>query len=338
MTEYLKSRIVLDVKEIRDTEFFYLRSSGGIEMKRTTFLQDENAVWLKGNLHSHTVNSDGHLTAEQMKQAYKEHGFDFLCVSDHDFYTDTRALTDKDFTMIQGFELYSNATDGKDIHIHYLWEDSLEPVKPNTTIHLPERTGAASSKFAYEMKEKGCFVQLNHPHWSMLWSSEIEDENPYHAVEIINYASEWQENTGDGSIFWSEMLYRGVKMWGTGTDDNHNKAPLDDMDSDSFGGFTVVKARDRSSKAIMEALFNGSFYTSTGPSIYDFYVDGDEVHIVCSPCERIWLSGHFRSFQRKVGRHVTELVTKLRGNEKLVRAECMDAAGRSAYTNPIYLD
>ena len=39
-----------------------------------------------------------------------------------------------------------------------------------------------------------------------------------------------------------------------------------------------------------------------------------------------------------MGRHVTEYVTKLKGREKLIRAECMDAAGRSAYTNPIFLD
>ena len=38
------------------------------------------------------------------------------------------------------------------------------------------------------------------------------------------------------------------------------------------------------------------------------------------------------------GRHVTEFVTKLKGKEKFVRAEVMDAAGRSAYTNPIWLD
>ncbi|MCR5429478.1 MAG: CehA/McbA family metallohydrolase [Lachnospiraceae bacterium] len=307
-------------------------------MKKTTFLQDPNALWLKGNLHSHTTNSDGCLTPEEMKEAYKHHGYDFLCISDHQFYTDTRAMTDKDFTMIQGFELYSNATDDKDIHVHYLWEDSIEAIKPNTHCDLPERTGAASAKFAYEMREKGCFVQLNHPHWSFLWSSEIEDENPYHAVEIINYGTEWLENTGDGSVFWSEMLYRGVKLWGTGSDDNHNHAPIDDQYSDSFGGFTVVKARDRSSKAIMEALFTGSFYTSTGPQIYDFYVEDDEVHVVCSPCERIWIMGHFRQYQRKLGRHVTEFVTKLKGTEKLVRAEVMDAAGRSAYTNPIFLD
>ena len=28
-------------------------------MKKTIFIQDENALWLKGNIHSHTVFSDG---------------------------------------------------------------------------------------------------------------------------------------------------------------------------------------------------------------------------------------------------------------------------------------
>ena len=37
-------------------------------MKRTIFLQDENAIWLKGNLHSHSTMSDGKLTPEEMKE------------------------------------------------------------------------------------------------------------------------------------------------------------------------------------------------------------------------------------------------------------------------------
>ena len=52
-------------------------------MKKTIFLQDENAVWLKGNIHSHTVFSDGSWTPEQMKDQYKKHGYDFLAVTDH---------------------------------------------------------------------------------------------------------------------------------------------------------------------------------------------------------------------------------------------------------------
>ena len=41
-------------------------------MKRTIFLQDENAVWLKGNLHSHSTRSDGKLTPEEMKERAEE--------------------------------------------------------------------------------------------------------------------------------------------------------------------------------------------------------------------------------------------------------------------------
>lgn len=307
-------------------------------MKRTIFLQDENAIWLKGNIHSHSIFSDGNLTPEMMKEAYKHHGYDFLAVTDHDTYTDTRMLTDDKFTMIQGFELWGNASNDKDIHVHFLWDDKIDGIEPGQKIHLPKRTGKECLALSYKLREKGCYVMLNHPHWSMLTSPEIEDENPYDAVEIINYGTEWLENTGDGSVFWSEMLYRGCRLWNGGGDDNHNHYELDSMYSDSFGGFTVVKAADRSAKSIMEAMKKGSFYTSTGPSIYDFYVEDDEIHVVCSPCERIFISGHGRPYQRKLGRHVTEFVTKLKGPEKLVRAECMDAAGRSAYTNPIYLD
>ncbi len=306
-------------------------------MKRTIFLQDEDAVWLKGNIHSHSVFSDGSLTPEQMKDAYVHHGYDFLAVTDHDIYTDTRKLTDDRFTMIQGFELWANATNDHDIHVHFLWADQIEGISDKQVLRLPQRTGKVSMAFCYNMKEKGAYIMLNHPHWSMLNSSEVEDENPFDAVEVINHGTQWLENTGDGSVFWSEMLYRGCKLWGGGGDDNHNHSDLDSMYSDSFGGFTVVKASDRSPQAIMKAMKEGSFYTSTGPSIYDFFVEDDQVHVVCSPCEKIFISGHGRPYQRKLGRHVTEFVTRLKGTERLVRAECMDARGRSAYTNPIYL-
>ena len=78
--------------------------------------------------------------------------------------------------------------------------------------------------------------------------------------------------------------------------------------------------------------------TAATDTTVQLYVDGDEVHVVCSPCERIYVGGQHRCHQRKIGRHVTEFVTKLKGKEKFVRAEVMDAAGRSAYTNPIWLD
>lgn len=50
----------------------------------------EHGNWYKGNLHSHTVNSDGMLTPEESVKMFREHGYQFLCFSEHDLYTDYR--------------------------------------------------------------------------------------------------------------------------------------------------------------------------------------------------------------------------------------------------------
>ena len=43
-----------------------------------------NGNWYKGNLHSHTTVSDGKMTPEQSVEVYKEHGYNFLALSEHD--------------------------------------------------------------------------------------------------------------------------------------------------------------------------------------------------------------------------------------------------------------
>lgn len=40
------------------------------------FSKDGN--WYKGNLHSHTIHSDGHLTPEEAVNIYKKHGYHFF--------------------------------------------------------------------------------------------------------------------------------------------------------------------------------------------------------------------------------------------------------------------
>ncbi len=65
----------------------------------------ENGNWYKGNLHAHTINSDGKLTAKQSALLYKQHGYSFMCLSEHDYYTDLRKQIDeKDFILLPGLE------------------------------------------------------------------------------------------------------------------------------------------------------------------------------------------------------------------------------------------
>ena len=65
-------------------------------MKPATKMFSETGSWYKGNLHSHTTNSDGRLTPEQSAAYYREHGYSFLCFSEHDYYTDLRTKLDRD--------------------------------------------------------------------------------------------------------------------------------------------------------------------------------------------------------------------------------------------------
>ncbi len=67
--------------------------------------------FFKGNLHTHSTRSDGALEPEAVVAAYREHGYDFLALTDHflapyDFpITDTRAFRDESFTTLLGAEL-----------------------------------------------------------------------------------------------------------------------------------------------------------------------------------------------------------------------------------------
>ena len=43
--------------------------------------------WFKGNTHTHTVNSDGDSTPDEVVRWYREHGYNFLVLSDHNYLT-----------------------------------------------------------------------------------------------------------------------------------------------------------------------------------------------------------------------------------------------------------
>jgi hypothetical protein len=48
----------------------------------------EGLRWLKGNTHTHTYWSDGDAAPEVSVAWYKDHGYDFLCLSDHNVLSD----------------------------------------------------------------------------------------------------------------------------------------------------------------------------------------------------------------------------------------------------------
>ena len=74
--------------------------------------------FFKGNLHTHTTESDGDADPEWVANWYKEHGYDFLVLSDHNH----RTILDQEIDgllMVPGEEITAQIKMGSiPIHIN----------------------------------------------------------------------------------------------------------------------------------------------------------------------------------------------------------------------------
>src|SRR5262245_25230615 len=80
--------------------------------------------WYKGNTHTHTLNSDGDSTPDDVVRWYREHGYQFLVLTDHNFLTSVDGLNalhgaDEQFLVVRGEEVTDRLGD-KPIHVNGL--------------------------------------------------------------------------------------------------------------------------------------------------------------------------------------------------------------------------
>jgi len=104
-----------------------------------------------------------------------------------------------------------------------------------------------------------------------------------------------------------------------------------------------VKSDQLTQDAIISSLLEGCYYSSNGPDLLDFWIEGGTVHVECSPVNRIhfiasdYLNSGFSVWGQSDVDSMTNAQFKLKGDEKYIRVECVDTSGRTAWSNPIYL-
>lgn len=315
--------------------------------------------WYKGNLHSHTSNSDGMLKPEESVELFKNRGYHFLCLSEHDTYTDYRdRFNTEEFIILPGLEasavLYEKkgSVHRKKVHhIHgILGTDKMqrEAVKPlfhhmerlEPLIYYGKWDGAAVARqMVDELAARGCAATYNHPIWSRVREEDFIHTKGIFGLEIFNYNTVNECGMGYDVTYWDVMLREGIRIHGLATDDNHNEGLFDD----ACGGFIWVKADSLSHDHIIKALLSGNYYSSAGPEIYDWGVRNRTVYVECSPVNRVnFVAGNFVGAGRTVmcddwDQIMTDAKFKLSGDETYVRVECTDARGRTAWTNALFL-
>ena len=313
------------------------------------YLLPRDGSFYKANLHSHTTISDGRLTPREVKEAYKSRGYQILAVTDHRIYRNHQDLDDETFITIPAVEVDINevsserlAPGDRTYHLNlfdtrpdYKREEKEKGICPERRY----RDFDYMNRYFREMAELGFLVCYNHPYWSLQNYDDYRGLEGIFAMEIYNHGCEHDGLYGYCPQVYDEMLRQGKRLRCLATDDNHNCFELDDVFSDSFGGFTMVKAQELSHGAVAEALKKGWFYSSTGPRIKELYLEGDELVVKTSPVQKIYvITDSSRCYRRaaKAGESLCGARFKLDGSEGYIRVTVRDEKGCHADSNAYF--
>jgi len=338
------------------------------------YLLPENGKFFKANLHTHSTYSDGKMTPEELKKAYKQKGYSVLAITDHESIFDHGYLDDEDFLTIPGYEREINKPasikgewnsvvtchmcfypkdrnniknvcfDPDFIHPKFKWMHTPELKAKVEYVGEPYKVEYKPECINHIIKEankNGFLVTLNHLQWSQERYEEFSQYKGLFAMEVYNTGCENGGLNEYNSQMYDMMLRLGNKMRCVAADDAHSGSGLDDYHPDYFGGFTMIKAESLNHKNIITALEKGEFYSSTGPLIKELYIEDGQIVIKTSPASKIrLLSGNRYSGLRRAeeGKELTEARFNLAPVFNYFRLEVIDNKGEKAYTNAYFIE
>ncbi|MBO5734856.1 MAG: CehA/McbA family metallohydrolase [Clostridia bacterium] len=310
-------------------------------MKRQQAFIDKEKSFQKGGLHCHTTRSDGVGSPEEVMKFAHEHGFDFLALTDHQIYNHTNYAPETGILLVPGTEHSNILVYSHGFRCFHTVCVGPSPEDGNGFANdekLPGTNFQSSEEYQPWLDEahgKKNLTILCHPQWSNTSAKYFENQKGNFAMEIWNSGCALAEDCDADAAYWDELLGQGKIIYGVATDDAHVFDHL-------CKGWVMVKA-EKDLNAILAALENGEFYSSCGPEIYDFYVDGDKVVLECSPVARARLHSDMHPNQVRVDENgnITRAEFTLNhwaGPYDYVRASIVDKDGKQAWTNPIFLD
>ena len=323
------------------------------------------ARWYRGNTHTHTLNSDGDSPPDSVARWYRDRGYGFLFITDHEKITDPAPLNARfgkpgEFLLIVGQEVTQLVADSthrdkrRQAHMNSLGTTTL--VMPQGTRNLATGITMAEgyARNISAIRAAGGLAQINHPNWR--WSVQLRDllAIPDSTLLEIANAHVGVNNQGgvdlDGRIvpsteaLWDSLLTRGKLLFAIADDDAHSFKP---QDADVFSltrpgrGWIMVRADTLSAPAILGAIRRGDFYASTGITLKELSTSRAEMKLVMQvngnedqryTTEFIGTGGHVLSTVRG-----PEASYRIRGTEGYVRARVVDSNGRRAWTQPVMI-
>lgn|GEM_PF-1377831 len=274
------------------------------------------SLHLKGQTHCHTSNSDGVNSSIILATAYKDAGFNFMTITDHNFITPNPNVAG--ITWIG-----TSCEESQELHINAFNIDTRDEALTN-----------AQDIILYH-RNNGKMTTLNHPNWSSnespygkpLSKYDINKYHDYNFMEIVNGATmTYAEH------MWDWALSSGHKIFGTGADDCH------DITNAGFNsGWIVVHCEENTKDAILLNIRSGNFYASNGNDITIGLTDNVITASSTAPSNFSFIGLDGRVLQTNNG--ATSSTYVIKGNELYVRVVSTRVSNsKKAWSQPIFID
>ncbi len=314
---------------------------GGLDGSTGSSQVSTTSRWFKGNLHAHTLNSDGDSTPEEVVRWYREHGYDFLVLTDHNFLTGVDGLNAVQgapgkFLVVKGEEVTS-AVDSKPIHVNGFDVDRLvDPPQAGTVVEMLQGMVDA-------IRGARGVPSINHPNFGWaITAGELAAVQRTKLFEVYN-GHPLVNNLGGGGVpgleeVWDRLLSSGRMLYGIAVDDAHHfKRPWDRTASTPGHGWVYVQAPALEPRALVEALERGAFYSSTGVELAVVEATSVAVRVEVKPATaskyRIQFIGRDGRVLREVAH--SSATYEFKGDEGYVRAKVLESNGAVAWTQPV---
>ncbi|MCW9708172.1 hypothetical protein [Fodinibius salsisoli] len=293
--------------------------------------------WYKGNLHTHSLWSDGDDYPEMIMKWYKDHGYNFVALSDHNIlaegekwieikkgsdqekqfneylqtfggtlvnYQQTDSLIQVQLKTLQEYRTLfekegeflviksEEITDGykqKPIHVNATnIEKLIKPQGGKSVVDVMQNNIDAVNA-QRDSTGKPMIPHLNHPNFGWAVTAEdIKQLTGEHFFEVYN-GHPLVHNYGDSlhsgmEEIWDQVLTHYLQhdkgmMYGIAVDDSHHYHEFDSAQSNPGRGWIMVRADSLTPAAIISALENGSFYSSTGVEFSKISDTADELMV-----------------------------------------------------------
>ncbi len=298
-------------------------------------------TWFKGNLHTHTLNSDGDSTPDDVVRWYREHGYNFVTITDHNYLTNVDGLNalhgaDDKFIVIKGEEVTDRFGE-KPIHVNGLDPASfIKPPGGSSVVNMVQNMVDA-------IRTARGVPSVNHPNFGWAISAEeLGQVQRTRLFEVFN-GHPTVNNLGGGGVpgleeTWDRILSSGKLLYGIAVDDAHTfKRPEDKTAPRPGTGWVYVRVPRLEPRAIVEALERGDFYSSTGVELQAISVSPSSLSIAVRE-ER---SSKYRiQFIGRQGRVLSETTSSpasyaFKGDEGYVRAKVIESNGKLAWIQPV---